>query len=1272
MNMNLILRLIPFYFLCLSTIVAKAQADITQPKIIPASPTADGLGLYGSIPISYYTGLADVSIPIHELKGREITLPISLSYRGSGVKVEDNASWVGLGWSLNSGGVITRAIRDKSDFSSNPAVLPLPVGIEDRFNALHHSYFSGYDLEPDVFYYNFNGKSGSFVFDRLHNAKFNHFDDIKVQRYFTSTPSGADEVKFEITTSDGTKYIFDARETGMTADPTAWFLTKIISPSGKEVFDFIYENESYRYQIAARYDESISLAGGRRSSGYDNTPINISGKRLKQINTNTVGKIEFIPNSQLRKDLLNGTGYALKDIVIYNSNNEILKKFRLETEDIETSIRLDPGNGIYWYSEYLNWRMYLKSLTEYDATETLSKPPYKFSYFDRDINGKDKLPHRVSYAQDHWGYYNGQDNNASLIETYVGPFGTWDPVFDAFQPICLNASINYNYKADFSYTYFTGNRTPSFPDMRGGTLKTIQYPTGGYTDFEYEPHQGNYESQEVLIRYTGIVGGMRIKNITTFDNCSDITGKREFTYSLGKLFSYPKYRTYTFNNGGDPGIFQICGITFPNDYDDSNLYLTLSPNSFTHPSSTKGSNIGYYEVKEFVAGNGCTIYNYGGTSLLDADENFETLKFISKPATFFPEERDLALGSYFTWPYNPSKNNDWRRGLLIKKTIENAYGNLVQSEIYEYGFKELGTVWGMRMKMLRNGIDFYYAQYQIPYGWSYLKEKTIIERNPLSNSYHSTTTKMIYEPLFKYKQRDATSTSDGDSLINSYKYPFNYNAEPYISMTGRNIVSPVIEVQSFKGTRQLSTTSKFYKDWFNDQSLFSPELVQIKHDINSLPETRLKFHSISSNGNVLSVSKEKASPVSYIWDYKSSYPVAEVKNASEAEIAYSSFEADGHGNWQYGSGTTVDPNAKTGLASYSLTSSNSITKTGLLSTKTYVVSYWSRNGSYDVNGIIPTTGPTNFGWTYYEHQLTNLSQVTIIGNGQIDELRLFPKGAFMTTYCYKPGEGIIASTDEANKVTYYNYDGLGRMIMVRDQDKNILKKLDYNYNTAGQAACNQVVYYNVEKSQSFFKGNCVVAIPYKVSAKTFSSFISQADADQKAQSVIDKYGQAYINSNGICVYYNVDKSGNYTAIGCPAGYYGREVYVSVPANLYSSTSSQAEADALAVEYAQNYANVYGCSRIIPETVNVNYDVNQPGFRVKLINDATHIEYDYELSIGGGLLGQVPSGSYTITIYSYYDTSTHTFGAAEYTATGSGSITFYSVSLDVENISISVY
>src|SRR5436190_2413763 len=80
-----------------------------------SSPTAASLGKYADIPVSYNTGLPQVNVPIYTVKSGPLEMPISVSYHASGLKVNETSSWVGTGWSLNAGGMITRTVMGQPD-----------------------------------------------------------------------------------------------------------------------------------------------------------------------------------------------------------------------------------------------------------------------------------------------------------------------------------------------------------------------------------------------------------------------------------------------------------------------------------------------------------------------------------------------------------------------------------------------------------------------------------------------------------------------------------------------------------------------------------------------------------------------------------------------------------------------------------------------------------------------------------------------------------------------------------------------------------------------------------------------------------------------------------------------------------------------------------------------------------------------------------------------------------------------------------------------------
>lgn len=99
------------------TVHAQENTELQIPgmEVIPPSPNAQAMNKFVDVPVGKYTGIADISVPIFELKLAQFSLPIVLKYHSSGLKVAEEASWVGAGWSLDAGGAIMRVVRGLPD-----------------------------------------------------------------------------------------------------------------------------------------------------------------------------------------------------------------------------------------------------------------------------------------------------------------------------------------------------------------------------------------------------------------------------------------------------------------------------------------------------------------------------------------------------------------------------------------------------------------------------------------------------------------------------------------------------------------------------------------------------------------------------------------------------------------------------------------------------------------------------------------------------------------------------------------------------------------------------------------------------------------------------------------------------------------------------------------------------------------------------------------------------------------------------------------------------
>ena len=66
---------------------------------IPSSPNMTEMSKFCYMPVSYYTGIPNISINLGTLYSGSISVPISVSYYAGGIKVDQVASNIGLGWS---------------------------------------------------------------------------------------------------------------------------------------------------------------------------------------------------------------------------------------------------------------------------------------------------------------------------------------------------------------------------------------------------------------------------------------------------------------------------------------------------------------------------------------------------------------------------------------------------------------------------------------------------------------------------------------------------------------------------------------------------------------------------------------------------------------------------------------------------------------------------------------------------------------------------------------------------------------------------------------------------------------------------------------------------------------------------------------------------------------------------------------------------------------------------------------------------------------------
>lgn len=521
----------------------KANAQ-TNPynEVSIASPTAASLGKYADIPVNYHTGIPDISIPIYTVKEGTLSLPISLSYHASGLRVMEAAGWVGAGWAMNAGGVITRTVRGAPDEKGTSNVTTdQPYGYFSDYGWANYIEYVGdvdaitpgsdfqsgrRDGEPDLFSFNLGGYSGKFYFRDDRTPIFEPQQDFKLDYNYSGTGSIQ---SFTLTAPDGTKYYFGGTaiertnpvsgQTGYMAGTviSSWYLYKIESSDSQFAINLNYVTETYSY-----FTLSMFPIEGNDNTNYEYSLIKniVTGVRLSNI-TSSNGKVDFIANT-VRQDLgsnslaftdaANTNAKCLDTIKISDNANAFSKKWRFSYSYFTDNTPLKGYFSSYGLTTDAK-RLKLDQVQELSGDGLTQVPPYAFTYFT------EKVPRRLSFAQDHWGFYNGADNNTKLIPTY---------------------SVTYDNQIT---TYNGANREPSWPAMRGGALSRISYPTGGFTDF-------NFESNDTWAVSTVTNPVARFQMVLGYSNNSP-------TLTQSQTFTGNSYRISLINNGSTGSLATV-------------------------------------------------------------------------------------------------------------------------------------------------------------------------------------------------------------------------------------------------------------------------------------------------------------------------------------------------------------------------------------------------------------------------------------------------------------------------------------------------------------------------------------------------------------------------------------------------------------------------------------------------------------------------------------------------------------------------------------------
>lgn len=581
----------------------------------------------------------------------------------------------------------------------------------------------------------------------------------------------------------------------------------------------------------------------------------------------------------------------------------------------------------------------------------------------------------------------------------------------------------------------------------------------------------------------GFVGGVRLKRMLTYDNTTQTTPQvKKFIYndknadgtyaSTGIRMARPQY-SY-FQKARSP---RDC-FPDPGGYDASIQRIMRESDSHIPLNGAGGNHVGYSKVTELLGDNG----EYGKTEYLydnlpDITLNYSAYDWVDYYVSYLPLRP----------PVNSTIGNPGNGNLLIKtdyRNVNGAFQKVAQTSNAYTNHRASTPAWfGIERRDVTGGLNaplcgesHYYVVYPaIVENRLLLSSTTSISydlHDPSKSVFQSTKYTYDHASHLQLKQSEV-SINNGNKKVTSITYPADYsdaNAGTLVTemKNARFMHNAVISSKTTLNTSSsvLALTGSINKYQLQNSKVVNHEVavLELAQPVvattipaynpvsgSSYPtnySAKILFESYDNGNNLTQVRKKDDLPMSYIWDYNKSYPVAEVSNAVQADVAYTGFEADGNGNWSVPSTTRNTTFFITGNKSYSLTN-GAVTKSGLTNGKAYVISYWSRTVAATLGGVTGTVtkqGRNVNGWYYFESEVTaSGTTITVSGSVIIDDLRCFPKGSLMNTYTYTPLVGITSQSDPTNKINYYEYDAFGRLQLIRDQDNNIVKTFEYKY-----------------------------------------------------------------------------------------------------------------------------------------------------------------------------------------------------------------------------------
>lgn len=912
------------------SIVIRSTNSISFTPSIPTTPQAEAFQKIGEYSVNNASGMPDINLPLFEIDHYGYKIPLILRYIATPLRPGYNYDVTGHGWTLTLGSCISRTINSVPDENFNFFLSQnkLYDNYQDLQNA--DALLNQYNFQYDRFQAKLpDGNSFTFYICNDEYTGLKYVVSDPKYKNIQCTYSTGNITGFILYDVDGVKYTFDIEDYTLDHSnymrKTAWYISRIDLPNSSVPILFSYysniiqeHNDGIEEPILTVGDHYVtnSQSGnyGRAyaSLSFTSAACNFRMKLLTGIN---FGHSSYIFNYE---NASSASEYNYLRSIVVRSGTESKRIFNLS------------------YNKYYVTGKYVAQLTKLSVkgnTNSTDSLVYNFSYNNISSFG----------GTDHWGnwsYYQHTNNTANM--NFYTSINTSYNTFLNSSPLVSVLTKDPSDPCPYSKLKIQGVSTSVEPRQATspnshGVLRSITYPTGGRTEFEFENHRfvtataanGDYIATK---RQRRVIegGGFRIRSITNYTSDGRVADIKQYRYG-------PTYYEANLQNLNLPGIQgnntnQHVGfgepVVDPNiltytrfgKYGDiptsiQNMIVGLGPygqqsgysNQFYSPTYTAREwkwecRFSPVFFRTLLHGRNAVVYPeiteyHGDIGYMDNTPEKTTGKIVYKYDIYDPMGDSIYyvrldyFGNVLT-----TNENVYSKDYLTEKCtystdlVSANTQKMVQKDTYVYGNYAEGFSDYVFTEQHLNG---YYPH--IVYGYELFQSRYTY----ISNYYQTGHTTYSYKENGTFTTTESLSHNEyglvttrsltgPQNITTTYTYPLSTDASPISQqLINRHMMSTILEsrtvIHSF-GTFDVAGYKKDYAIY--NGNIYPSKLyrLSITNGIGNGYEEEQEVLSYSSNGNPLEIVDRSGVHTVYIWDYSDCYLTAEIKNATLSQV----------------------------------------------------------------------------------------------------------------------------------------------------------------------------------------------------------------------------------------------------------------------------------------------------------------------------------------------------------------------------------------------------